>query len=155
MTAVVGRVVTECAEGEGVLVDVVRVTDQRGDEVAGANVVQQITEEMTAERIVAKVLNHASAVGVGASPQQVVRRRLWKARLQQGLDRGIPDRIDIRFVGEYRITLCAPRHPQPREDDRRHDQQPGQTPGHRKARNCRATNSGNWSTRSGSLKEAK
>ena len=66
MAGVVGGVVRERAERERVLVDVARLADHRLDEVAGADVVQQVAEEMAAERVVAEILNHRSAVGVGA-----------------------------------------------------------------------------------------
>jgi hypothetical protein len=41
MAAVVRGIVTERTERERVLVDVLRVTDQRVDEIAGADIVQE------------------------------------------------------------------------------------------------------------------
>jgi hypothetical protein len=39
--------------------------EEREEEVAGADVVSEIGEELVAERVVAEVLNGAAAVGVG------------------------------------------------------------------------------------------
>jgi hypothetical protein len=62
MTAGVVGVVGERAEREGELVDVARVAQQRFDEVARADVVHEVAEELVAERVVAQILNHRSAV---------------------------------------------------------------------------------------------
>ena len=43
-----------------------RIAEQRADEVSGAHVVQQVGEQRLAEGIVAKVLDHAAAIGVRA-----------------------------------------------------------------------------------------
>jgi hypothetical protein len=64
MTDVVGDVMGQGAEGEGQLVDVSRIANHRLDKVAGARVVQEVAEKLVAERIVANVLNHRSAVRV-------------------------------------------------------------------------------------------
>ena len=66
MAGVVERVVSQRAQGERVLVRVARVADQRLDEVAGPDVVREIGEQMTAERVVPEVLDEGAAVRVRA-----------------------------------------------------------------------------------------
>ena len=90
MPAVVGRVVTERAEREGVLVDVLRIAYQRFDEIAGADVVQQVAEEMAAERVVAKVLDDAAAVRVGARFEQLAQAWRLESAPAASADRACP-----------------------------------------------------------------
>jgi hypothetical protein len=61
----VAEVVGEGADGEGEFVGGLRVAQEAGDEVSGADVVGQVREEGVAEGVVTKVLDGASAVGVG------------------------------------------------------------------------------------------
>ena len=82
MTAGVVGVVGERAEREGELVDVARVAQQRFDEVARADVVHEIAEELVAERVVAQILNHRSAVRERARLKQIVGRCAREALLE-------------------------------------------------------------------------
>src|ERR1700683_2472037 len=63
MAVVVRRVMRQGPESKRVVVDVVGIAQQRLDEVAGSNVVNQVAEKLAAERIVAHVLDGASAIG--------------------------------------------------------------------------------------------
>ena len=90
MADVVGGVVRQRAEREGVLVDVVRFAQQRFHEVAGADVVHQVAEKVVPERIVAKVLNHRSAVRVRARPKNLVGRGPRKAPDKERTKSGVP-----------------------------------------------------------------
>ena len=87
------------AQGESILVEVLRVVDQRLNEVAGADIVSQIAEDLIAERIVTDVLNDAAAVGVSVG---VLSRSsgvaVGKAGEQQRLDLLVPQQIDDLFV---------------------------------------------------------
>ena len=76
MAARVVGVVGERAQRERELVDVARVPDQRFDEVAGSDVVHEIAEELVAERVVAQILNHRSAVRERPRANEIVRR--WR-----------------------------------------------------------------------------
>ena len=75
MSGVVRGIVRERAERERIFVDVLRVAEHRSDEIARAHVVEQVTEKMTAEGIVAKVLDHRAAVGEGARVMEIVTAR--------------------------------------------------------------------------------
>ena len=103
MADVVGGVMRERAEREGVLVDVVRLANQRLHEIAGADVVHQVAEEVAAERVVAKILNHRAAVGVGARLASSFARRARKAAREQRPKAGVPQRIDVGFVRQHGV----------------------------------------------------
>ena len=72
MAIVVGREMRQCAQREGVLVEILRLTKQTGDEVAGVDVVSQIAEERAAERIITLVLDDAPPVSVGVCLYQLI-----------------------------------------------------------------------------------
>ena len=103
MTAVICGVVSECADGEGILVDVAGVVNQRHHEVAGPDVVQEVAEELAAERVVAEILDDASAVRVRPGLGQFLDGRRGKPREQQRLNRGIPQRVDVGFVRQHGV----------------------------------------------------
>ena len=112
MAFVVSRIMTERPQGKGVLVNVLSVGDQRRDEIAGAHVVQQVAEEGAAERIVAKILDDASAVGVAAGVEQLLRACPGETSQHHGRDRPVPQGIDVRFVGQDGVGGHRPRHEQ-------------------------------------------
>src|SRR4029077_2936852 len=70
MAVAIRGVVRQSAERECVFIQVLRIADQRLDEVAAANVVHQIAEEMTAVRIIAQILNDRAAIGEAMSLAQ-------------------------------------------------------------------------------------
>ena len=72
----VAQVVGERADGKGNVVGGFGVAEEGADEVASADVVQQIGEERLAEGIVAEVLDDASAVGVGAGLAELGRSEI-------------------------------------------------------------------------------
>ena len=63
----VADVVRERAYGEGEFIGGLRVVEERENEVARADVVSEIGEELVAEGVVTEVLNSAAAVGVAVS----------------------------------------------------------------------------------------
>ena len=110
MPVVVRGIVPKRTEGEGVLVDVLRLVDQRFHEITRADVVEKVAEEVAAEWVVAKVLDHASAVRVGARVEQFFRRGTGKARQQHLADGVVPERIDVGLVGQHGIRRGGPCH---------------------------------------------
>src|SRR5947209_10986902 len=72
----VRSIMRQRAQGEGQFIDVMRVAQQLGNKVSAANVVNEITEELVAKRIVAHVLDEASAISIGVSFAQVLCRGL-------------------------------------------------------------------------------
>src|SRR5713226_3040218 len=105
MAVAIRGVVRQSAERECVFIQVLRIADQRLDEVAAANVVHQIAEEMTAVRIIAQVLNDRAAKGEAMSLAQFVGSGVWKALEEQRTNAGIPSSINEGFVRENRITM--------------------------------------------------
>lgn len=72
MPDVVGDIVGERTESEGVLVDGVCAREQLLDEVAGADMVHEVREQPVAEREVAEVGDVRATVGERASTLEVV-----------------------------------------------------------------------------------
>ena len=103
MTGVVGGVVRERAERERILVDVLRVAEEHFHEVAAADVVQQVAEQTAAERIVADVLNHRATVRERARVEQLLSRRRRETTDEERPDPRVPQRVDVRFVGQHGI----------------------------------------------------
>src|ERR1035441_2181281 len=79
MSVDVGNVVGERSQSESVLIEVLRIAEHRQNEVAGADVMCQIAEDMITEGIVANVLDDAAAVGIGMGFYQVLRRGIGKS----------------------------------------------------------------------------
>ena len=67
MTGDVRRIVRQRAEGKGVLVGIAALSQQFTNEVSATNVVHQVAEFPTAERVVAKVLYNGPTIGIGMS----------------------------------------------------------------------------------------
>ena len=103
MAVIVARVVRQRSQRKCILVDVLRLSNQVQNEVAAADVMRQIAVELAAERIIAQILNDASAVGVCVRLGQLIRGGSGKSLQQQGLYRAIPSGIDNGFVGENGI----------------------------------------------------
>ena len=67
----VGRIVGERAEGERVLVHIARIANHCLDEIAGPDIVQEIGKEVTAERVVPKILNDRATIRICARFQNL------------------------------------------------------------------------------------
>ncbi len=65
-------VVSQGAECERELVDIARIAQQRFNEVARADVVHQVAEELVAERVITEILNHRSAVRERARTHEIL-----------------------------------------------------------------------------------
>src|SRR4029079_8076454 len=96
----VGHVMREGAQRERQLVRVVRVANHRFDEIARPCVVQQVAEELVSEWVVAKVLNHGSAVRVRVRFDETVGGQTWVTPQEQRTNRAVPRRVDNRLVRE-------------------------------------------------------
>ena len=72
MAHVVGRVMRERSQGEGIFVDVGRFTQKGAHEISAAHVMQQVAEVFLAEWIVTHVLDKATAIGEGVSVPKVL-----------------------------------------------------------------------------------
>ena len=82
------------AQREGEFVQGLRFPNQVRDKIAGAHIMHKVAEEDAAERVVAHVLDNASAVGIGVGFQEIFGSGLRIAAKEKGLDVAIPGRID-------------------------------------------------------------
>jgi hypothetical protein len=82
------------AEGEREFVDRPGVANQRFDEIAGADVVHEVSKELVTERVVAQVLNDRSAVGEGTRTLHIGRRRLRKSLAKERYEEVVPGGVD-------------------------------------------------------------
>ena len=73
MTIIIGGIVRQCSQSESILIKVLGFADQVEDEIAAADVMCQIAEELAAERIIPQILNNASSVGVCVCLRQLFR----------------------------------------------------------------------------------
>ena len=101
----VAEVVGERANGEGDVVGAFGVTEEGADEVAGADVVKEVGEDGLAEGIVAKVLNDASSIGVGAGVAELGGGEIGVALEQEGLDGVGPGKVDKLLVSEDGVAI--------------------------------------------------
>ena len=92
------------AERKSVFIQSLRIVDQGLNQVGAAHIVRQIAEKMTAERIVAKILNDAAAICIGVRFLELVFACVRKALRQDGQYRVDPKRIDDRFMSQYGIA---------------------------------------------------
>src|SRR5580698_3269848 len=104
MTGVISRIVRESAERKGVLVDILAFAQHFADEISAAYVVNKIAEILTAEWIVAKILNHCAAIRIG---MRFLDLRFCESRVtleQQRADFIDPEQIDNFFMSQDRIS---------------------------------------------------
>jgi hypothetical protein len=95
----VADVVGEGADGEGEFVGGLGVAEEREDEVAGADVVGEVREELVAEGIVAEVLDGAAAVGKAVGFLKLGFGEIGEAFEEDGTDGRLPGEVDEFFVG--------------------------------------------------------
>jgi len=91
--------VRERADGKGKLVGGLRVADEGEDEVAGADVVGEIGEELVAEGVVAEVLDGAAAVGIAVRGVDLLLGEVGIVLEQDGADGCLPGEVDDLLVG--------------------------------------------------------
>ncbi len=112
VAVVVGGIVGERAEREGVVVEIVGfagVAEESADEIGGADVVDDIAEGVAAVRVVAEVLNDGAAVGVTVGGAQFVVGGVGEAREEQRADAVFPGGIDDGFVSEHGVGVGSRR----------------------------------------------
>ena len=103
----IAQIVGEGADGEGDIVGIFRVAKERADEVAGADVVEEVGEVGFPKGIIAEVLDYAPAVGVGMGFAELCWCEGGEAPEQERLNRVGPSEVDDLLMGEDGI--CASR----------------------------------------------
>ena len=86
MTGDIRCVVRQCAQREGVLVDVLAFKQQLSNEISAANVMHQVAEFLTAKWVVAEILNDGAAIGISVRLFELVFRQPWISLAQQWSD---------------------------------------------------------------------
>src|ERR1041384_2587672 len=104
MSLVVCGVMRKRSERECIFVDVLRLGEKRLNEVSASDIVNQVGEELAAERVVTNVLNNRSAISVSVRLAQLRGCGVRKSLQQDRLKRVVPRRIDDCFVCKHRIT---------------------------------------------------
>jgi hypothetical protein len=66
--------------------------------------VHEVREECAAKWVVAEILNHGSAVRIGARSRDLFPRDPRKSRAQHRCNRAGPHRVHHRFVREHRVS---------------------------------------------------
>ncbi len=79
-------IMRQCAQREGVLVDILTFEHQFTNEVSAANVMHQVAELFTAERVVAQILDDGAPIGIRVRLFELVLRQARIALEQQGPD---------------------------------------------------------------------
>ena len=100
MSHIVGRVVGESAESEGVFVQVAGFMNEVDDEITAAHVMRQIAEVFIAKRVVAHVLHQAATVSEGVGLLQIIRSGIGETLQQKRLDGVFPKEVDDFFMGQ-------------------------------------------------------
>ncbi len=75
MTSDICRIVRQCAQREGVLVNILAFEQQLMNKISTADVVHEVAEFFTAERVVAKVLDDGATVGIGVRLFELISRQ--------------------------------------------------------------------------------
>ena len=72
MTGDIGGIMGQRSQGECVLIGILAFEQQFLNEISTADVMHQVAEFLTAERVVAEVLDHSATVGIGMSLPDLV-----------------------------------------------------------------------------------
>ena len=91
---VVAEVMRHGSQGEGVFIGIARIAQEGSNEIAAADVVGQVAEEFVIKRIVAEILNSATAIGIGVSLAQLRCSDGGEAGFEERFERGFPSEID-------------------------------------------------------------
>src|SRR5208283_3135493 len=118
----VGNIVRKRAQGESVFVGILTLQEHLSDEIAAANVVQQVAEFHAAERIVAEVLDDGAAVGIRVRLLELVFRERRESLEEEWAEIRGPHQVHDFLVGEHGVcdgTTGAQEHDE--RDNRRTD----------------------------------
>jgi hypothetical protein len=113
MTCVICGIVCECAQRKSIIIQLLRfarVAEECKNKIAASHIVGEIAEKDAAMRVIAQALNNGAAVGVPVCLVQFVWCGMWEALEQNGLDVGIPSRVNDGFMREHGVG-CAARRP--------------------------------------------
>ena len=98
MSRGIGGVVGKGPQRECIFVQIVRLGDERENKIAAANIMREIAKELTAEGIVAHVLNDGPSIGIGVGLDQLLRSRVGESAQQDWLNVFLPRGIDNRLM---------------------------------------------------------
>src|SRR6266568_125474 len=101
----VGSVMRQRAKRECIFVDIVALAQEFEDEIAAANVMDQIAEFFAAERIVTKILDDGAPIGISMGIAYLIVCESWVTREQERLDLVNPKQINYLFVRKNRVGM--------------------------------------------------
>ncbi len=93
-----------------------RAPEEPQNKITAFHLVDEIVEKDAAMLVIAQVLNNGAAKGVPVCLAQFVRCGMWKALEEDGLDVGIPSRVDDGFMRDYGVGRAAGR-PRKNQDE--------------------------------------
>jgi hypothetical protein len=91
-------IVRQGAKRKGVLVNILTLEQQLANEVSAANVVHEVAEFLTAERIIAEILDDRPSIGISVGLFELIFRQSGKPLEQKGLDLIGPEQVDDFLV---------------------------------------------------------
>ena len=103
----IGNIVRQRSCSECQFIDVGRFEKQILLEFAGAHIMRQVAEQMASEGIVAHILQHRTAVGIGVRLAQFLQSRLRIAAQQQRPNTIVPYQIDQLLMGQNGVGICG------------------------------------------------
>ena len=92
----------QCSQRKGVFVYVRRFEDQVLHEITRSDVMSEVAEKFTSERIVTHVVNETATVRMGISNSQILVAGLRKTDHEQRLDVLLPCQIHDVLMGQQR-----------------------------------------------------
>jgi hypothetical protein len=101
-------IVRQCAQREGVLVDILALEQHLTNKVSAAKVMHQVAEFLAAERIVTQILDDSASVGVGVRFFKVVFRQSGISLEQKRPDLVGPEQVDDLLVRQNGVRRRAP-----------------------------------------------
>jgi hypothetical protein len=103
MASDIGSIVSERAQGKGVLVGILALGEQLANEIAAAHVVNQVAEFDAAEGIVAKVLDDGAAIGISVCFRELGFCESGKALEEKRAKITGPRQVHDFLVGEHGV----------------------------------------------------
>src|ERR1700732_2291655 len=107
MAGNIRHIVRQRAQRKGVLVDILALEEQLTNKVSTPNVVHQVAEFPTTERIISEILDDRASIGVGMRLFELVLGESGISLEQQRLDLVGPQQIDNLLVRQNRICRRA------------------------------------------------
>src|SRR5689334_16038616 len=101
MTVFISVIVTKNTQCEGILVNITRVSKKIFNKIPAADIVNQLSEQFTAKRVISKVRHHATAISKCVCVFQFFITNTRKFLFKDGNKDFVPVCINDRFMSEH------------------------------------------------------